>query len=238
MWDRVVTMVEHQETRQCGSFDAWGACFFYTYDAPNLELNIHLQEAEPPLITYAIGRRLHKKILTLVSYLDKAAQIKALMLSNGETIRIGETMEPRRLKGLTSALFDTALYALDLEAGKSRRFTTYMSQAYDLKHFSIKHFTCPTSETAYYRASLRTHSDNELVGRSLTLHGILMTVSEKIVGDLIALEFNARDNSAQNLLSLSSKLSSIGRILNEGFYPSQKIKQPQTLEMQDSSAAH
>ncbi|HRQ59981.1 MAG TPA: hypothetical protein PLO23_00435 [Alphaproteobacteria bacterium] len=229
-------MVKHQETCQYGSFKAWGACFFYTYDAPNLELNIHLQEADAPLITYAVGKRLHKKILTLVNYLDKAAQIKALMLSNGETIHIGETMEPRRLKGLTSALFDSALYALDLEAGKSRRFTTYMAQTFDLKHFSIKRFTCQTSDSVYYRASLRTHSDNELVGRSLTLNGILMTVSEKIVGDLIALEFNARDNSAQNLLSLSSKLSTIGRILNEGFYPSQKIKRPETADIQGANA--
>lgn len=166
-----------------------------------------------------------KKILELIQYFDKAAQIKALMLSNSSTINLSQTMEPRRLQGIANTLFDHALFAVDLDAGKFRRFTATLAHIYDLKHFSVKHFTCTKSATAYYRACLRTHNENELVGRSLTLPGILMTVSEKIISDLIALEFSTRNNSAQNLLSLSAKLATVGRILNDGFYPSMKIKQ-------------
>lgn len=236
MCDRVGnTMVEHLETDQYGSFIAWGACFFYDYSAPDYELKIHVKEGEKPLVTLAVGKRLHKKIRQLVHYFDKAGQIKALMLSNSETINIAHTMEPRRLRGISNTLFDHALFALDLDAGKPKRFTATQAQIFDLKLFTMRHFTCPRSSTAYYRACLRTHSDNELVGRSLNLHGILMTVSEKIISELIALEFNARNTSAQNLLSLSSRLSSISRILNEEFYPSMKIKDLEAAETLSTS---
>lgn len=230
-------MVKHQETSQDGSFIAWGACFFYDYNAPGYELNISLQEGEKPLVSLTVSKRIHRHILRFINYFDKAGQIKALMLSNGTTINISHTMEPQRLRGIANTLFDHALFALDLDAGKPRRFTATLSQLYDLKHFSIRHFTCSKSSTAYYRACLRTHDDNELVGRSLTLHGILMTVSDKIIAELIALEFGSRNNSAQNLLSLSSRLLTIGRILNEGFYPSMKIRQLEVAETSGISSA-
>lgn len=230
-------MVKHLETDQYGSFIAWGACFFYDYNAPNCELNIHVQEGEKPLVSLAVGKRLHKKIRKLIHYFDKAGQIKALMLSNSETINIAQTMELRRLRGISNTLFDHALFALDLDAGKPKRFTAMQAEIFDIKLFSIKHFICPKSSTAYYRASLKTHSDNELVGRSLTLHGILMTVSEKIISELIALEFNTPNNSAQNLLSLSSRLSTISRVLNEEFYPSMKIKEQEIAETLSTSAS-
>jgi hypothetical protein len=223
-------MVKHQETGQDGSFIAWGACFFYEYNAPGYELTISVREGEKPLVSMTVSKLIHRKILQFVNYFDKAAQIKALMLSNGGTINIAQTMETQRLRGIANTLFDHALFSLDLDAGKPRRFTATLAQLYDLKHFSIRHFTCTKSSTGYYRASLKTHGDNELVGRSLTLHGILMTVSDKIISELIALEFSSRNNSAQNLLSLSSKLLTVGRILNEGFYPSMKIRQPESAE--------
>ncbi|MCD8571493.1 MAG: hypothetical protein LRY76_08275 [Alphaproteobacteria bacterium] len=221
-------MVKHQETGQDGSFIAWGVCFFYAYSAPGHELNISTQEGEKPLISLAVGKRIHRKILSFIQYFEKAAQIKALMLSNGETINITQTMDHRRLRGIANTLFDHALFALDLGAGKKRRLTATLAHIYDLKHFSIRHFTCSKSSTAYYRASLKTHSGNELVGRSLTLHGLLMTVSEKIISELIALEFSSRNNSAQNLLSVSAKLLTLSRILNDGFYPAMKIRKPKT----------
>lgn len=224
-------MIRHQETNLDGSFTAWGAGFFYHFDAPRCELNIHVQEGEKPLVTIAVGNRVRRKILPFVQYFDKASQIKALMLSNASTINICQTMDPRRLHGIVSTLFDHALFALDMDAGKTLRFTATMAHIYDLKHFSIKQLLCPSSPAAtYYRGSLKTHKGNELVGRSMTLAGILSTISEKIIGDLIALEFSSRDDSAQNLLSLSAKLATIGRILNEGFYPAMKIRQPDVAE--------
>ncbi|MCD8494187.1 MAG: hypothetical protein LRY39_02100 [Alphaproteobacteria bacterium] len=111
-------MVKHQETGQDGSFIAWGVCFFYAYSAPGHELNISTQEGEK-LISLAVGKRIHRKILSFIQYFEKAAQIKALMLSNGETINITQTMDHRRLRGIANTLFDHACLHLILALEKN-----------------------------------------------------------------------------------------------------------------------
>lgn len=206
------------------NFDAWGVGLFYSYKVGIKQLDVFIGQGDEHLLTFKLRKGHAAQAQRFVHYFDRAAQVKALMLSNHGTTNIAETMAPDRLRGVLNNTYNLSCHAHDLHNDNLRLYVRLTQSFYQLRHFSLKHLVCPTSGNAYYRAGLKTHSQNEVIARSMTLHGVLMTLSEKIVRDLIALEFSTRHNTAYNLLTLSAQLSTISRVLNDHFYPSQKVK--------------
>lgn len=218
--------LRYQSTDRRGSFDAWGVGLFYHYSAPvnTLEVYSSPDDQAALLLQATLSKNSQCHVQDFVSYFDKVSQIKALMLSNQTSVNIADTMESERLRGVLINTCSLAKSVCALTNDKLRSFVSSSKEMYELKHFSIKHLCCQASGEKYYRARLKTYNSNEIVARSITMHGVLMTLSEKIIRDLIALEFSTRHNTADNLLIFSSQLTTISRVMNQNFYPLSKIR--------------
>ncbi|HOO81805.1 MAG TPA: hypothetical protein PK513_04830 [Alphaproteobacteria bacterium] len=110
-------------------------------------------------------------------------------------------------------------------------FSTLFCRDFNLKSLIIKRLSSDSQEKSFYLASITTQHNNSVCARSDNLSGLTTLLSNKILSDLIAVEFGLnRDSSAQNLLGAASKLATIGRVLDNNFIPEEKLKRIKKLE--------
>ncbi len=223
-------MLRYQNTDAQGGFIALGVGLRYEYDTTKHALRVATLGADTDLFTLLCPQRTKNDPEYLVHCLEKAACIKALMLSNNETINLSQTMNVCRLKPVLQNVFELAIQSHDFAFGHFDQFTSRLSNLYKLEDFQIKHMQCSRSGTAYYRLFVKIASGDDIVVRETECDTLLIKSAQHIVRDLIPpiLSQPSREN-ADLLLMLSSRLSLIGRILNENYRPDLQVKDKKNL---------
>lgn len=216
--------MKYEETRADGTFKAWGAGFSYEYLAELNTLKITRAEKDYALAHIKFDKYISKDPLSFVKALDKTSQIKALMLSNNETINLTETIDEARLGALMKSAAKISRHAYDLNFRNFSRFSRQFAKEFNLKHFKIKRFRAGSAENMFFVARVETQHENSVSVRACSLEGMLSSLSDRTVRDLITMEFGHQfEKSAFNLLNLSAKLATIGHIVDENFDPAKRL---------------
>ena len=212
------------ETNRDGSFIACGVGILYKYTAQTHTLEIFRQQKRTYLFNLPLESISRERVSFLIEKLDKAAQIKALMISNHKTNNLTLTISADKLPAILQSAYRLAFYALDAKTGEWQKLAYTICNDFALKQFKIKRFICPSAGTAYVRAAIKTYRDNEVTVREKNLPVMLKRLSEKVMQDLIMVEFAYRhDSHAHQLVSLSSKLATLGRVLDPAYEPKSQI---------------
>ena len=216
-------MLEYRETTR-GSFGLWGTSFRYDYSNRKRVLTVSHTDTEKLLAQFNFDKSLSKSPLLYAKLLDKATQINALMVSNNRTVDLANTMELRHLRPLIESLGGISRHAYDLSNLSLSNFCEEFADEFQLKSVKIKYFQPNDDGNAFFIARIQTRHDNGICVRACTLSGLTAAMADRTMRDLITMEFGLRmDGSAQNLLTASSRLSSLSLILDESFIPSDKV---------------
>lgn len=223
--------LKYREHNSRGSFVAWGIGFHYRYDPDTKILDIIDARRQKPLLFLDFDGKTSKDPLTFTRNLDKANQINALIFSNNTTNDLSETLEDRRLVPILENSVFLAHYCFDLNHGKFQRFAKHFCGDFALKNIQIDRVENINPEASYFLAELRTLNNNAITSRATSLHSVIRKLSEKAVQDLMTAEYgNVLSGSAHNLLTASSKLSIISRILDENFSPHRRIQKMREIQ--------
>lgn len=217
--------MRHTKADKDGSFVAWGNGFRYNYEAGQNILSIAHLERQKVFTQLKFDRHLSRDPLAYVSTLDKTNEIKALMYSNNTTVNLADTMELDRMKAIIDITARISRYAYDLNGRDYDRFGGLFCADFSLKNLKIKQYNTRTAENLFLVARIQTMNNNSVCVRGCTAATLMAALSDRTLRDLITMEFGHRfDNSAQNLLNVSSKLSTLSRVLDENFIPSKRLK--------------
>lgn len=215
--------LEFRETSQ-GSITAWGTGLNYNYDSELNSLDVTHRGDDTALARFNFDRDLSKDPLSYIQSLEKANQIRALMFSNNQTLDLTQTLDGERLSAILKSTATLSRHAHDLQALRFDRFCDALVGEFNLKKIKIKQFISGDETNAFFIARIQTQHDNGICVRACTLTGMTMAMSDRTIRDLITMEFGHQfEGSANNLLRLSSKLSSISHILDSNFVPAERI---------------
>lgn len=218
-------MLRYQSISDTGDFIAHGLGLRYEYDRHKHALKISTLRSDTGLFSLLCPARMSENPLLLVHNLEKAGCIKALMLSDNETANLAQTMNECRLKPILQSVFELAIESFDLAHGDFDSFTTRKTMAYGLEDFQIKHMQCTRSGTSYYRLFVKIGDTQDVVIRDTEFDTLLTKSAKTIVRDLIPHTFSSSNReTGDKLLMLSSRLSLLGRILNENYSPELQVK--------------
>ena len=211
----------YQDESPCGSFKACGAAFDYLYNAQDHGLAIFRNVTGCKTLNITLPQKIKENPQLFVHQLEKATQIKALMLSNYQTNKLCETIVPEKLAAIAKSVSRVALNSFDLGNNRVSRFSDVLRRGFKLKELEIDYIDHSSTGSPYYKAKIVSYRDNCIVVREDTLSDTLRRLSDSIVSDLILREFSSHtDQNSQNLLRLSTRLSIIAKILNDQFIPS------------------
>jgi hypothetical protein len=224
-------VLKHQETDNRGSFEACGIGLNYIYDANSKVLDIIDARGNKPLIYIDFDTHLSKNSLEFVRLFEKTTQIRAIMLSNNQTIDLSETLDESRLCAILTTVASTARYCFDIESQKFKRFAKYFCNEYQVRSIEIGKIAGYDPESAYFYSRLTTQHSNTAEARAASIPALLSSLSEHVIQDLLTKEFGYNlQAGAHSLLRVSHKLSVISCILNDSFVPANKLverkKQP------------
>ena len=212
------------ETNRDGSFIACGVGIYYKYTARAKTLEIFRQLRRTYLFNLSLEHIERDDVPGLIRKLDKAAQVKALMISNHKTNNITDVIGADKMPALLQSAFKLAFYAHDAKAGNWPAFSLAITNDFALQQFKLKRFICPSAGSAYIRGAIKTFRDNEITVRAKNLEGVFKELSEKVMQDLILAEFAYRqDYQAHQLVSLSSRLAILSRIIDPAYYPKKQL---------------
>lgn len=216
--------LRYQEGGSLGSFEANGVSFNYSYDAQANNLTIFRNNCfECESLKIHLPEKIRNNPKLFVHQLEKATQIKALILSSNSTIKLCETIVPEKLTTIAKSVSRLALNSFDLGNNRISKFSDILRRGFGLKQLEISYIEHSSSQP-YYKAKIVSKRDNCVVVREDTIEETLKKLSESIVSDLIMRELSAHnDLNSQKLLNLSTRLSVIAKILNNEFIPSRFI---------------
>ncbi len=213
-----------KEINNDGSFIAWGIGFHYKYDAKHRILDVTSARNSRPLTHIVLDDDLSESPFRFVLLLEKATQIQALMLSNNATIDLSENFEDERLIAIFISCMNLARFSYNLSRHDFQTFEKNFCEDMPLKSLRIQRIECRDPLQSFYSATLETETSKEMVKRAHSLGRLAIKISEGIIHDLISAEYGYRfKNTADALLSVSSKLSIISLIINDAFLPAQKL---------------
>ncbi|GJL84551.1 MAG: hypothetical protein DHS20C02_03260 [Micavibrio sp.] len=213
----------HQETDPQGSFTAWGTGFYYQYDACTNKLSVIQTEGDAHLMNVALDG-FSSDALAYAAHLEKTTQIKALMFSDCTTIDLTKTFDTQKITAIVRSAAIFAGYALDLERHHFRRFSRGFRQSCSLGEVYINSLYQEDPNTEFFKGFVKTKQGNAVCADGSSLTNILADLSDKIVQDLIAMEFGENHRrTAHKLLGASFKLSTTSRILDKNFIPCHKL---------------
>ncbi len=212
---------QYQKVDSCGDLTAQGAAFNYSYNALKNTLLVYRNENGCKTLSITLPLKIAGNPLLFIQHLEKATQIKALMLSSNETIKLCQTIVPEKLTAIAKSVSKLALNSYDLGTERITNFTKLIRRSYGLKEFEISYIDHESSGAKpYYKAKIVSCRDNCVVVREDTMHQILKKLSEKILSDLIALEFSSRNNNcSEQLLRLSARINVMSKIIDDRFDP-------------------
>lgn len=216
--------MKYVETDIKGSFIACGTGFDYKYDRNSKTVEIVDTPNEKPLLHLDLAEYGTADARSFVSDIDKAAQIYAMMLSNNRTLSLCDLFEEQRLISILQNSADIARYSHDLQHLEFSRFSDGFCNSFQLKCLEIKRIESASARAPLYMAKIKTRQNNSTSAMSKTLHGIMRDLSEKTLSDLITAEYwSVNQSSAHNLLTVSSNLATISRVLDHRFSPHRRI---------------
>lgn len=213
------TKLEHRETDRKGSFIARGTSFFYQYCASKNRLSICHTDTKSVLYTVTLEKRTLCGPLQFAHNFDKSSKIKALLFSNNSTVRLSNTLEGERLLAILPNIETLTRYACKLKNEQFRDFCTGFARDYVLQSIYIRK-TEGTNGSNFYSAGVTSIHNHAIEAQANSLHGILRETATKVMHDLVMMEYGySHHGSAHNLLTVSSKLSTLARIVNDDFIP-------------------
>lgn len=223
-------MLEFQHSSP-DSFIATGIGFQYQYKAQHNVLSVSLRDQEYEIANFHFDTIVSEHPRIYTHLLDKACQIKALMYSNNKNNDISALLQSGRLRIMLKNAARLSRYAYDLQQHHLERFATFFAADSDLKSIKVKEFTSKDGRRNFFVGRVYTQNDNSISVRACTLTGLTAALSDHTLRELVMMEFGHRfEGSAQNLLNMASKLSSISMILDKNFVPARKIISPERLE--------
>jgi hypothetical protein len=212
--------LKHRESDSRGAFVAWGTGFHYSYDPDTFVLSVLDARNSRPLLRIDFDHALSEAVTSYVEILEKTTQIDALTFSNSTTSNLPDIFDDRRLVPILEGSAKTAFYALDLANGNYARFGQRFCSEFSLKEMTLRTAIQLEIEKPYYFAKLETVHNNAVSAYAPYLHIVMLELARKTVQNLIAAEYGYHmQNSAHNLLMVSSKLSILARILDERYVP-------------------
>lgn len=213
-------MLGYRETDSCGSFVAWGQSFNYSYNARYNILNILNSADEKKLISLECYKDLCALPLNYVSTLEKVTQIKAQQVSNFKTLSLSEIYAGARLLSLLEGCIQISDYSWDLRRERFDDFNKSFSIAFSLKSARLKRLNKGLHSENLYCGELKTLNHNSTTATSRTIYNAINKLSQKAIHDLAATAYASRmQDSAQNLLNVSTQLNLLGRTLNDHYIP-------------------
>lgn len=216
--------VKLETTESRGGFKTQGKGFVYSVDSAARQISIALLRDGSTLLTLPLDRRTALHAEEFLGFLERCTQIKALIFSNNHTIDLSETFDNDKLKILLQATAGLAMHVFDLNYGKYRSFERRFCRQFGLYALSIRKIPARSMEDDFYAARLETLRKTGVEARQTTLSGALISLSEKILHDLIVRELSMPTQSAAySLLKISAELSTIAHALNPGFEPAHKV---------------
>ncbi len=211
--------LEHRETDRKGSFIARGTSFYYQYCASKNRLNICHAETKSVLRSVTLEKRTLCNPLQFVHSFDKSSKIKALIFSNHKTVRLCNTLEGEKLLALLPNIERLTRYTCKLKNEQFRDFCKGFAQDFALQSIYI-HKTEGNNGLDFYNAGVTSIHNHSVEARATSLHGILRETATKVMHDLVMMEYGySHHGSAHNLLTVSSKLSTLSRIVNNDYIP-------------------
>ena len=140
------------------------------------------------------------------------------------SVNLAEILDDMKLPGILAASAQFALYAYELRLGNFTKFQEMFARHTALKNIEIKKLEGHDPKTRFYVVSAETKRNNLVSARSSTLHAALSYLADKFMQEIITKEFGSGSNAWLNsLLHISSILSNLAFVLNEGFDPSRKL---------------
>jgi hypothetical protein len=202
--------MKYLETGSQGSFDIYGSGFRYRYSANDNALDITDTLGKRAFAHLKLDAPIQKDPLGYVRYLDRANQMKALIFSNDQTVRLAETVDEKMLASILQSASRLSYYAYSLTQKNFSLFSELFTYERGLKNVRVKTFQSKAHSTVFYAARIETMHNNAVCVRGCTLPGIMSALSEKTTHDLLTMEFGQQySHSAQRLLRTSSQLSAI-----------------------------
>ncbi len=211
-------------TDRQGGFVAHGICFDYKYDAAERNLNMrHLIKYES-LIDINLDRRILFRPHLYVTLLEKATQIYALFYSQNLSSNIAQTIDEEKLPAILKSIMRATQRATELETGNYRFFEKRICKRFELSKFLINHYNATNGSNGFWTIHIRTKSGQEANIRSNQLHDAIGQIALKIRHDLFSYEItNRNDKFAYALMTLSTKLMAIEKIIDPHFVPSEHL---------------
>lgn len=205
-------------------FEAKGCGLGYRYDGRTLTLDVLHLCMRRPLLLLDLGPVFPRNPLLYAEFLEKAAQINALLYSSNQTLNLSETIHIEKLAPVVAQLSKTAELAHDVEMKNFARFAASLSAIHELHACRLEQQDRVNASEARYRLILKTPSGTEIRATGPTARASISKIAELMLRDVIALEFSAQSGqNAQNLIALSTRLSTIARLLDMNFDPYDKI---------------
>lgn len=215
---------DQTSTDRQGGFVAHGICFDYKYDAAERNLNMrHLIKYES-LIDINMDRRILFRPKLYVTFLEKATQIYALIYSQNLSYNIAQTIDEEKLPAILNTIMRAAQRATELQTGNYRFFEKRMCNKFELSKFLINHYNATNGSNGFWTIHIKTKSGQAANIRSNTLHDAIGQIAQKIRHDLFSHEItNRSDKLAYALMTLSTKLMAIEKIIDPDFVPSEHV---------------
>lgn len=212
-----------QNVNVCDDVEASGAAFNYRYNAADNTLCLFRNENGCKTLKIVLPTKIAANPQLFIHHLEKATQIKALLLSNNATVRLCQTIVPDKLSAIAKSVSKLALNSFDISCNRIDKFTKMVRRSYGLKEFEIVHISHQDSGS-YYKAKIVSCRNHCVIVREDTIHQLLKSLSEGILSDLVTLEFSSNNKCSEQLLRLSTRLSVMAKITNEKFLPENFIR--------------
>ena len=221
------TSLTNYEVDPSGDICAYGSAFRYQYDAVDNTLAIYRNISGCKTLRTKLPAKITTDPLLFIEHLEKATQIKALLLSANKTVKLCETIVPEKLSAIAKSVSKLALNSYDLKTDNLEKYSRLIKRSYGLAHFEIVRISYDKISDSYFKAKIISCKNNQVIVRDENLHRLLRKLSEKIISDLIPLEYSSRSNACTDqLLRLSTRLSVMGKIVDSHFFPEKYLESP------------
>ncbi|MCB1591613.1 MAG: hypothetical protein KDI90_04085 [Alphaproteobacteria bacterium] len=204
-------------------FEAKGCGLEYCYDGRNLTLDILIAAIQRPVLLIDLGPLFPRNAKIYTGFLEKAAQISALLYSGNQTLNLCETIPENKLVHVIAELTKTAELAHDVALKNDNCFSEKMKKTYGLEMFTLENPGKNTPSRSAYRLALKTHNGIEIRTLAGSARTAIAKTAEKTLRDGVTIEFlyqaGKPTHNAHTLLALSARLSSIARLLDKSFNP-------------------
>ncbi len=143
-------------------FEAKGCGLGYRYDGRTLTLDVLHLCMRRPLLLLDLGPVFPRNPLLYAEFLEKAAQINALLYSSNQTLNLCETIHVEKLVPVIWQLAKTAELAHDVELKNYKAFSESVGTIHEVQTFRLDYEESRYGRDNPYRLTLKTHSGTEI----------------------------------------------------------------------------